>query len=323
MYGNSRGWADDSIGVWAPSKTWYLAEGSTGPGFTTWVLVQNPSSQQATVELTYMTSHGAVAGPKVTMAANTRKSFNVANTCPGEWQVSTKVTANQEVVAERAIYGNNDTWATESIGTAQPSTQWYLPEGSTGPGFETWILVQNPGTKVANVELTLMEPGGEVVGPTLKIPPASRTTVNLADAAPGQWSVSTMVTSDEPVVAERAMYGNNRQWAHDSIGATATNNTWCLPEGSTGPGFETWVLVQNPGVTEANIKLTYMTTDSTREGPGVVLPPHSRKTFNVAATVPNVWEVSTRVTSDKPIVAERAMYNSGRVWGHDSIGCPW
>jgi len=323
MYGSNRGWADDSIGTWTPSKTWYLAEGCTGAGFDTWVLVQNPSAQQADVTLTFMTPTGAVPGPTVTMASNTRKSFKVNNTCPGEWQVSTKVTATQPVVAERSIYGNNGAWATESIGAAHAATQWYLPEGSTGPGFETWVLVQNPGTTEANVQLTLMEPGGKVAGPKLKIPANSRATVNLADTAPGQWSLSTMVTSDQPVVAERAMYGNNRQWAHDSIGATAPDTTWCLPEGSTGPGFETWVLVQNPGDTEAKINITYMTPDSDRPGPSVTLAAHSRQTFNVASSVPNVWEVSTKVTSDKPVIAERAMYGNSRIWGHDSIGCPW
>jgi hypothetical protein len=39
--------------------------------------------------------------------------------------------------------------------------------------------------------------------------------------------------------------------------------------------------------------------------------------------VGQVWEVSTKVTSDKPVIAERAMYGNGRIWGTDSIGCPW
>jgi hypothetical protein len=323
MYGNNRGWADDSLGIWTPAQSWYLAEGCTGPGFDTWILVQNPSSSQANVKLTFMTSHGPVDGPKLTMDANTRHSFKVNNSAPGEWQVSTQVTADQAVVAERAIYGNNQAWATESIGTSTPSQTWYLPEGSTGPGFETWVLVQNPGDKDATVKLTLMEPTGQVAGPTLKIAAQSRATVNLADTAPGQWSVSAMVTSDQPVIAERAMYGNNRQWAHDSIGSTGAYDTWCLAEGCTGPGFETWVLVQNPGDSEAHVGLTYMTPDGARTGPSVVLPAHSRRTFNVADSVPNVWEVSTKVTSDKPVVAERSVYSSTRIWGHDSIGCPW
>ena len=32
------------------------------------------------------------------------------------------------------------------------------------------------------------------------------------------YNVSTMVTSDVPVVAERAMYGGGRTWAHGSVG---------------------------------------------------------------------------------------------------------
>jgi hypothetical protein len=119
------------------------------------------------------------------------------------------------------------------------------------------------------------------------------------------------------------MYGNGRQWAHDSIGASAADTNWCLAEGSTGPGFETWVLVQNPNDTEARVTLTYILGDSTRDGPTVTLPAHSRRTFDVADTVGQVWEVSTIVTSDKPVIAERAMYGNGRAWGTDSIGCQW
>jgi len=323
MYGNGRTWATDSIGVWSLATTWYLAEGCTGPGFDSWVLVQNPNAATTTVQLTYMTSHGQYAGPRVNMAANTRKSFKVNNTCPGEWQVSTVVSSTQPVVAERAIYGDNGAWATESIGASAPQTSWYLAEGSTGPGFETWVLVQNPGSKQANVKLTYMTGQGKKDGPSLKVPAGTRTTVNVADNLPNQWSVSTLVTSDAPVIAERAMYGNHRQWAHDSIGVSEPAATWCLAEGSTGPGFETWILVQNPNDSEAKVSLTYMTSDVSRPGPSVVLPAHSRKTFNVADTVGQVWEVSTKVSSDKPVTAERAMYGNGRVWGTDSIGCSW
>ncbi|MBN1288686.1 MAG: hypothetical protein JXA49_03510 [Actinobacteria bacterium] len=45
-------------------------------------------------------------------------------------------------------------------------------------------------------------------------------TFNVADTVPGADSVSTTVESDIPVVAERAMYWNNRTGGHDSIGAS-------------------------------------------------------------------------------------------------------
>ncbi|MBU4489203.1 MAG: hypothetical protein KKE79_01035, partial [Actinobacteria bacterium] len=51
---STRQCAHDSIGVTEPNKTWYLAEGSTAGGFETWVLVQNPGTETATVDLTFM-----------------------------------------------------------------------------------------------------------------------------------------------------------------------------------------------------------------------------------------------------------------------------
>jgi len=102
--------------------------------------------------------------------------------------------------------------ATNSIGVTSPSRTWYLAEGSTGSDqngvFETWVLVQNPGAKAASVGLRYMTPSGPVEGPSFNLPPHSRQSVNVAQTVPGQFSVSTVVSADQPVVAERAMYWN-------------------------------------------------------------------------------------------------------------------
>jgi len=323
MYGNKRTWGTDSLGVCSPSRTWYLPEGCTGPGFETWILVQNPNRTPASVTLEYMTPRGKVAGPTVDIAANSRKTFNVADTVPGAWEVSTKVTANKPVVAERSMYGNGRQWAHDSIGATQGATGWCLPEGSTGPGFETWVLVQNPGEKPAKASLTYMTDRGEVKGPVLDLEPGTRRTVRVADTVPGNWSVSTTVESDEPVIAERSMYGNSRHWGTDSIGLSKSARTWCLAEGSTGPGFETWVLLQNPGDETATVSLTYMTDRGAVSGPVLSLRPGTRKTVNVADKVPGSWGVSTFITSDRPVTVERSMYGNNREWAHDSIGFAW
>lgn len=52
----------------------------------------------------------------------------------------------------------------------------------------------------------------------------------------------------------------------------------------------------------------------------MTIPANSRQTFNVADTLPGADSVSTRVTCDKGVIAERAMYWGNRVGGHDSIG---
>ncbi|MDD5749101.1 MAG: DUF5719 family protein, partial [Actinomycetota bacterium] len=142
----SRTWAHDSIGVTAPSTNWYLAEGCTAGGFETFILVQNPNSDSTQVSLSYMTSEGEVKGPNITLAPQSRTTFNVGSTVPNNWQVSTRVTSSKPVIAERSMYGSGRTWAHDSIGVTAPSTNWYLAEGCTAGGFETFILVQNPNS---------------------------------------------------------------------------------------------------------------------------------------------------------------------------------
>ncbi len=320
MYGNNNAWGTDSIGVVTPSATWYLAEGSTNGGMETWITVQNPNTTDTKVSLTYMTPSGAVPGPSATVKARTRMSFYTADTVPNVWDVSTKVTSDLPVVAERSMYGNGKTWATNSIGVVNPSTAWYLAEGSTNGGMETWITVQNPNSTDAKVSLTYMTPSGSVKGPSTTIKANTRKSFYVADTVPNVWDVSTKVTSDRPVVAERSMYGNGKTWATNSIGVVNPSTAWYLAEGSTNGGMETWITVQNPNSTDAKVSLTYMTPSGSVKGPSTTIKANTRKSFYVADTVPNVWDVSTRVGSDWPVVAERSMYGNGKSWATNSIG---
>ena len=321
-YWNNRKGGHESIGVTNPSSTWYLAEGSTAGGFETWVLIQNPNNENATVQLTHMTPTGQVPGQQMLLAPNSRYSINVADTMPNEWSISTKVTADHLVIAERSMYWNNRQGGHDSIGVTSPANTWYMAEGTTNGGFETWVLIMNPGDSTAYVQVTYMTPSGERPGPSVSLAPKTRQSVNVADKVPNEWSVSTKVASDEPVIAERAVYWNNRIEGHESIGATTPATTWYLAEGSTNGGFETWVLIQNAGSVGTSVQVTYMTPGGEKPGPAFAIGPKSRVSIYVADTVPNEWSVSTKVTATEPVIVERSMYWNNRAGGHDSIGVP-
>jgi hypothetical protein len=150
------------------------------------------------------------------------------------------------------------------------------------------------------------------------LPPGTRFTWKANDYV-DSYNVSTTVSSDQPVVAERSMYGDGRTWAHDSIGVTTPAPTWYLAEGSTAGGMETFILVQNPNGVEAEVQLTFVTESGPQAGPSAVLPPGTRFTWKANDYVDS-YNVSTTVSSDQPVVAERSMYGDGRTWAHDSIG---
>ncbi|MBU1669697.1 MAG: succinylglutamate desuccinylase/aspartoacylase family protein [Actinobacteria bacterium] len=318
----ARAWGHTAAAVSQPSKTWYLAEGSTGEGFETWVLVGNPRADEATVRLTFITAAGPVEGPTLSLPPFTRKTVNAADTAPDEAEVACVVESDTPVVAERAVYGGARRWAHCSAGVCEPATTWYLAEGSTGEGFETWVLVFNPGASPAEVGVTFMTDTGGVEGPAFTLPAMTRRTINVADTVPGTWEVSTCVESNAPVVVERAAYGAGGTWATCSAGLTSPEQSWYMAEGTTAAGSETWVLVQNPFATAADLSVSYMTPSGTVPGPAARIEPFSRRSFFAADVVPGEWEVSAEVSSDNPVVAERAVYGPGRAWATGSAAVP-
>lgn len=88
----------------SPASTWYLAEGYTGGSFTTYILIQNPNDSTATVNVTYMISGSSNVSKQYTVGPNTRYTINANNEIGTGKSFSTKVTSNQNIIVERAMY---------------------------------------------------------------------------------------------------------------------------------------------------------------------------------------------------------------------------
>ena len=317
--------AHNSVGVTAPAKTWYLPEGSSKWGFECFLLIQNPSGTAANVTLTYMIEGESPKAVPVSVPANSRATYNMAEHI-GAKDASIKVVSNTPVIPERAMYRNSRREGHDSIGTTTPAKDYYLAEGTTGYGFTTYVLVQNPNDTPADIDVTYMTGAGPVNVPTFQMPAQSRKTINVnATATLPDPNFSTKVHGSQPIIAERAMYWNNGtgEACHDSIGMSAPHATFYLPDGETSNGRETWTLVQNPNATAVNVEITYMTP--TGEGNKTLtdsIPANSRKSFSMADAIPDgrAAIMVTSKTTGKKFMVERAMYWNSRGAGTDTIG---
>lgn len=331
----------DSIGILSPSPVWYLPEGATYFGFDQWVLIQNPNNVAVRTRVQFLERGGVAEELYVDIGATSRYTVH-ANEFVPDTEISTRVESLTEengevlpVFAERAMYmatADGKVGAHDSIGLSTPAPEWYLPEGTTRPGFDEWVLVMNPNLAGTTVRATFLTPDG--VGGTYEMYMSgnSRGSIHVNDYVVGQ-DVSTVVTSLEGagILAERAMYINTadgKRGAHDSIGAYQTSTYWYLPEGTTRPGFDQWVLVQNPNDAPAEVRVTLLGPDGPAAQTGFIMPANSRRTVHVNEMVDNL-DVSTVVecigASPVCILAERAMY----MWtadfkqgAHCSIGVP-
>jgi hypothetical protein len=315
--------AHSSIGVTSPASTWYLPEGCSAYGFETWLLIENPNPTAATCNVTYMTEG---AGPKTvvkTVPANTRQSFNMESDI-GQQNASIQVSSDIPVIPERSVYRYNREEGADSIGALAPATDFYLAEGTTAWGFDTWLLVQNPNASDTQVSVTYMTPGGPVSQAPFNVPAQSRKTVKVNDV-PGMANTdcSVKVHGSCPILAERAMYWNNGKKAagHDSIGMSAPHHTFYLPDGQTSEGGETWTLVQNPNDIAVTVTVAYWT--STGQGNVAfddTIPANSRRTYNMSQWIKS-GRASIEVTCpDRPVMVERSMYWNDRGAGTDTIG---
>jgi hypothetical protein len=244
------------------------------------------------------------------------------------------------IIAERSSYFDyyGCVGGTGDPGVPETSRKWYLAEGYNGGRFNTYILLQNPGSKQASITATFMKENGKSVKATYTVKAHSRYTVN-ANAVPGleDAGFSTALTSVNGVgfIAERAMYfdygedGIARNGGHDSVGVTSPADKWFFAEGYTGGRFDTWLLIQNPADRSSRVRLTFNTPGGESVRKYYNIKPHSRFTLKVDSVEGlSDTEVSTTVKSMNgvEVIAERAMYfvysDGYCAWdgGHDTAG---
>ncbi len=321
MYWGGRRGGHAAVGSNAPARDWYLAEGTTAWGFETWVLVQNPGDVPAAVQATFMKPGGAAVTRDFSLPARSRLTLSLNELMPAS-DLSTHVHADQPVVVERAVYWGGRDGGHAVLGLTESCATWYLAEGTTAWGFETWVLVQNPNPVPAGVNFVFMKPGGGQVRAARTVGAFSRLTLNVAEVAPGS-DVSAFVRAYPPVIVERAMYwpggGRARAEGHCSTGAMTAARNWYLAEGTTAWGFDEYVLLANPTARTARATLRFMRSDGSTLTHELRLGAGERITVHANEVDPS-RDASVQVASDIPLVVERSMYWAQREGGSNALG---
>ncbi|MEW6553307.1 MAG: hypothetical protein AB1384_03345 [Actinomycetota bacterium] len=313
--------------------TWYFAEGTTREGFHEYISLQNPEAHTATVTITYMTNEGPL-GPYVhDIPPVSRGTVYVNGYLDPGLDVSVRVESDSGLVAERPMYFDyKSKWEGGHVveGVTAASTTWYFAEGSTGPGFEEWLCIQNPQQVDLPVTVTYYMQN-VVKQETYAVPAQHRHTLDINYEVARLWpqapyqDVSIKVEAAQGIIAERPMYFAYRgDWegGHAVVGETEPGKEWFLAEGFCDWSFETWICILNPNLEPADVAINYRSVDGAALAPQLVgVPGYSRFTI-YANEVVGRGEFSFHVTSDQPIVVERPMYFTYMyAWegGHDNM----
>ncbi len=288
-----------SLGATAPATKWYIAEGCTKTGFHEYVLLLNPEGTATTANIRFMTGTGGVIDQTVDLPARSRRTIYVNDVAGlSSADVSARITSGGPIVVERSMYFDYGglTGGHVSLASQILANEWYFAEGCTLEGFQEYILVQNPHNDAVTVDATFMLEGGTTVTRSYGIAPHTRFTiwVNNEPGCSDASLAASISSATLPVLAERSMYFSlpGRNGGHNAVGASAPSQLWYFAEGYTAGSFDQFVLLQNPPV-----------------GYNYQVPAHGRVTVHVDETPGlEACEVSTRVSSDRPVIAERAVY---------------
>lgn len=337
----------------APSRTWFLAEGAANSFFQTFILLTATGSVAPRVTVDFLLEDGQVVSvPYDFPSAPGRQTLWANELCrPGGGPCdkvlagkafSTRITSDQPITVERAMYFNRGGRTFEgghaSAAVTAPATRWFVAEGATGPNFDTYLLIANPGSTDTVATVRYLTPEGPYTA-IYNVRANSRLTlfvdgelsaVSGRDAVGAQIDVSAEITATSPIVVERAMYwfGAFQNWtdAHNSAGVTSTGTQWALAEGQQGGAlaYKTFVLIANPSATVATVRVRLLRENGRTSivSADIAVAPGSRFTCYASQPGPcqdafaqlqdgEMFGVLVESLNGVPIVIERAMYWDG------------
>jgi len=206
-----------TLGATEPSATWYFPEGGAGGDISERISVLNPSRREAIVTVSLNGSSRSVQPPSlVEIPIPPKSSSSVAlgsvlksSDAAGGLSAVVQSTNGVPVVAERTVTYSSAglTGIATELGADGAATAWSLGAGLEDASDDT-VIVMNPGSRDANVDVVLLGRRGPVEPAALKgipVPSGSRRIVSVERWTRSRPSIA-LLNSDNPVVVERRSY---------------------------------------------------------------------------------------------------------------------
>jgi hypothetical protein len=314
----------------------YLAEGAVNAFFTTRIALFNPNDEPAIVSLRFLGTSGLLSSHVEPLRPHERVTvvLTPSSNIP-ENDFSTVIESNRTVVADRTMTWDATTYGAHAETALEaPSTTWYFAEGATHGWFSLFYLLQNPNDTDAQVTIDFLRLAPDTpVTKTYTVPKNSRMTLPVDDQAPELEAadLAARITSNVPIIAERAMYASLpgqpiASAGHGGAGVTSTALKWFLAEGATGSFFDLFVLVANPNAADSELKVTYLFPTGEPLVKSYTAGKNNRLTISVENEDPRLADTPVSIvvesTNNQPVVVERAMWWPSGGWyeAHLSAG---
>ncbi len=308
-----------SPGTDSLAKIWYFAEGTVRKGFECWLSLLNPTQEQASVTLEFITSRGRVERT-VRVAPCSRSTLNTASDLGLEDDFSCVVSSDVPLAAERSLYFRRNggmNGVTVGQGIRDPSTRWIFPLGTLQCRVEDYLILFNPGMQEARARLQFYGADGQEDDYHLLLVAKERKTLDIRSIS-AKGSCTVMLSSDVPLAAERSCYfleDNGVGGAFLVPGFKEKMEEWYFPEGTLRYGAKNHLHVFNPNSVANLLEVTFISGDE-KKSCIMSIRPWAVTTVNVSEHLSGDRDFSIRLRGLLPLVASRtAFFNNGVALG--------
>lgn len=203
-----------------------------------------------------------------------------------------------------------------TVTAASAATRWYFAEGYTGGSFTEYLTLANPGQTNANVTVQYLLGSGGPISKSYVVNANTRSTITVNREVGSGQSVSMVVTSDQPIVAERPMYftytslpGYTIPGGTDVVGATQLGTQFDFGYLDTTPGHDTWLTILNQNASAMTVSIQYFGAGGgAATSVSHTISANSRGTVHVNAEGLPAGTYSALVSLSEPGLVERPMY---------------
>lgn len=324
------------------SRSWYFTSGATLVNAGVELTLLNPYPTDAIVDLTLTTNQG-VEQPgdfqglvvpargmlAVDLGSHLRRRQRIATSISARtgrvvaWKsdIVTPPAAGQATIGSPQAAHSPDPAApvggvAVTLGSPSTGTEWTWPEGDSGNGFDERYTIYNPGTRPADVALTIGLDAGSAQPVDLSIAPESVATV-VSDqqaripAGVGHFA-EVRSTNGVPVVAERTL-AVGKPSAMSGLGEIpgirASASAWLLGANAAPATAQGYLVVDNPGRTPVRVSVAAVQEGRTTAIPKLVpftIPVGRRASILLNKDV--APQTALLVEGSGPIVVERDLY---------------
>jgi hypothetical protein len=300
------------------SSSWYCT-GSTGTpgsaGLGT-VLVTNTTDRARPATIS-VTDGSATKATSVDLGAFSEQAFTPSSLLQGPWLASRVDVAGGGVVVTQVVQGPTGWASSPCSSTTVPS--WYFASGSTATGSAMTVVVFNPASTPAVVDLTFYTAKGSLQPQPdegIVVAPGGLVAVDVGAYLQDQSNVSTLVRAQSGRIVASELWSSSTPGSAGlalTLGAPSPRPTWSVPLARDlaprTPGAFGQLDVFDPSAAPATVRVSIRLASGPVTPFVATVPPGSTWHLRTdgAARIPAGTDFAVSVHATRPVVVGRSV----------------